>query len=253
MLKRRRQEEPENQDRWLVSYADFMTLLFAFFTVLYATSQSDTKKQEQFEHSIKQNMSFGLMGGNDESFFDNINRPTVGSLFKPLMLTYPKPGASSAEVENYVEAKLDKSLDKTEKEQMLGGLHHDSVGVRIQIAANRLFPSGSAELRSDSLMALDKIADILKDSRRRLIVEGHTDDQPIRNEHYPSNWELSAARATKIVRYLIMKHQIPAERMTAVAYADQKPLVPNDSEVNRSRNRRIEVMIVTGEAKDDQL
>ena len=83
-----------------------------------------------------------------------------------------------------------------------------------------------------------------------MIIEGHTDDQPIRNEHYPSNWELSAARATKIVRYLIVKHQIPASRLTAVAYADQKPLVANDNEEDRARNRRIEVMIVTGDSKE---
>ena len=134
--RRRRHEEHENHERWLVSYADFMTLLFAFFTVLYATSQSDSKKQEQFEHSIKQNMSFGMLGGNNESFFDNINSPNAGSLFKPLLQTFPKAGATSGDVENYVENRIDKDLSKEEKEQTVGGLHHDSVGVRIQLAAN---------------------------------------------------------------------------------------------------------------------
>jgi chemotaxis protein MotB len=92
---------------------------------------------------------------------------------------------------------------------------------------------------------LDRLGELLKESNRRLIVEGHTDDEPMRSEKYPSNWELSAARATKIVRYLMARHKIPGDRLTAVAYADQKPVVPNDSPENRARNRRIEIMIAT--------
>src|SRR5690606_12073161 len=119
--------------------------------------------------------------------------------------------------------------------------------VRIQIAANHLFDSGSADISTASMRALDKIARVVGDTDRRLIIEGHTDDLPIRTSQFPSNWELSAARATRILRYLSQRHQIPPARLTAIAYADQKPVAPNDSEANRSRNRRIEIMIVTGD------
>jgi chemotaxis protein MotB len=139
-------------------------------------------------------------------------------------------------------------MNGEERESSIGGLRHDTVGVRIQLAASKFFASGSADIRASSLGALDKVAQIIKDSNRKVIIEGHTDDQPIKTAEYPSNWELSAARATKIVRYLIIRHKIPADRLTAVAYADQKPVAPNDSEENRARNRRIEILIVTGDS-----
>lgn len=246
MAKRQRHEEHENHERWLVSYADFITLLFAFFVVLYATSQADVKKQEEFQESVKQSFAGGVFGFSMGGQYDEFNDPRNNSLVKPPFQTFPPAGSGTEEAQEYVESKLEKEIPKEERSQTVSGIKHDAVGVRIQLAANKLFPSGSAELKTDSLQALDKVAELLKESGRKLIVEGHTDDEPIRTEKYPSNWELSAARATKIVRYLIVRHKIPAARLAAVAYADQKPVVPNTSEENRARNRRIEVMIVMG-------
>lgn len=248
MAKRQKHEEHENHERWLVSYADFITLLFAFFAVLYATSQADLEKQKEFQESIKQSFSGGKFGFNMGGQYDEFNDPRNNSIFKPPIETWPKQGSGNEEVQDYVERRLDKDIPEDERKDTVSGVRHDAVGVRIQLAANKIFPSGSAELKTDSLGSLDKIAEMVKESGRKLIVEGHTDDQPIKTERYPSNWELSAARATKIVRYLILKHKIPASRLTAVAYADQKPIAPNSSEENRARNRRIEIMIVTGDA-----
>jgi len=250
MALRKRHEDHESHERWLVSYADFITLLFAFFTVLYATSQADLKKQEEFEKSIKKQF-VGLLGvGNavgDGAELEERHRKNT-QLINPVIETFPPPGSGTQEVEDHVARVLERELPSEDRRSTVTGLQHDAVGVKIQLAANKLFASGSAELMAESAVALDRIGKLLKESGRRIIVEGHTDDIPIKTERYPSNWELSAARATKIVRYLAARHKIPAANLVPVAYADQKPVAPNDSETNRARNRRIEIKIVTGNA-----
>jgi chemotaxis protein MotB len=250
MAIKKRHEEHENHERWLVSYADFITLLFAFFVVLYASSQADQEKQKKVETSIK--ASFGQGGDAQAAPFDELQNLQPQNIKPRLLTSFPPRGSGAAEVQGYVEKKLEQESEEgQEGGQAVTGVRHDAIGVRIQVAANRIFDSGSADLKADSGAALDKIGELLKESGRRLIIEGHTDDQPIKTALYPSNWELSASRATKIVRYLVAKHKIAASRLTAVAYADQKPLVPNTSEVNRAKNRRIEVMIVTDEKADE--
>jgi chemotaxis protein MotB len=253
MARRKKHEEHENHERWLVSYADFITLLFAFFTVMYATSQADEKKQEKFEKSVRQQfasfgvgMGNGMPGGSSFGEFDTRNNRIMPSPFE----NFPPRGAAPLEVQNAVENRLEKTMSEEEKEEVITGVRHERKGVRIQLAASKFFTSGSADIRASSLESLDKVARILKESGREIVVEGHTDDEPIKTERFPSNWELSAARATKIVRYLILRHGIPASQLKVVAYADQKPLVPNSSEENRAKNRRIEIMIMTSVEKE---
>lgn len=247
--KRRHHEEHENHERWLVSYADFITLLFAFFVVLYATSQADLEKREEFQESIKHHlMGFGMGVGQGVGqggvAADGAGEGQMARLFNPLRTdVFPPRGAGPAEVRDYIERKLDQGMSENSGET-IAEIRHETLGVRIQLAANKLFPSGSADLLASSAGALDALGQLLKESNRKLVIEGHTDSEPIRTELYPSNWELSAARATKVVRYLIARHQIPASRFTAIAYADQKPVAPNTTEENRARNRRIDILIV---------
>ena len=246
MAKRQRHEEHENHERWLVSYADFITLLFAFFAVLYATSQADLRKQEEFQESIKRSFS-GFAGFGGGAQFDEFTDAHANSIIKPPIELFPPMGAPATEVEDAVKGRLKKDLTEKESKETVADVRHDAVGVKVQLASSKLFPAGSAELSDDAIEALDKIGWMLKDSGRKIIVEGHTDDTPT-SGRYPSNWELSAARATKIVRYLMAKHRIPSSRLVPVAYADQRPVVPNTSEENRARNRRIEIKIVTGDS-----
>ncbi len=242
MARKKREEEHENHERWLVSYADFITLLFAFFTVLYATSQHDLKKQEEFEKSIRKYFSGAGLGESQGDFNTDADNK---NLIDPPIKSFPPLTAGPQEVQDYVQRVLKKSMDKAEYDEAIQEIHHDTIGARIQLAASSLFPSGSAELKVSSAAALDKIGALLKDSKRRLIIEGHTDSEPVHTAKFPSNWELSAVRATKVLRYLAARDQINPQRMTAVAYADQKPVAPNDTEENRARNRRIEILIVS--------
>jgi chemotaxis protein MotB len=242
MARRKRHEEHENHERWLVSYADFITLLFAFFTVLYATSQQDTKKQEQFEKSARKSFAIGVG-------LDSVGepQPISNDFLESPFQTFPPAGSSAREVQNYVENKVKKDLSVEEYRATVEGINADQVGVRIQLATATLFASGSANLKEGAISSLDKIGQLLKKSNRKILVEGHTDDTPIHTPQYPSNWELSAARATKIVRYLILRHHLDPKQLVPIAYGDERPLVPNDSEENRAKNRRIEVLIVTDE------
>jgi chemotaxis protein MotB len=252
-MARRLEEEAENNDRWMVSYADFITLLFALFTVLYATSQQDSDKEKQFEKSIRkyfqQSPSAGAMinvgTGKDDA---SVETP----LANPLSTQQEKQTARS-EVEKEVDNAIKKELSEDERKNLVGSVRHEAVGVRISLASSAIFPSGSNKIRPEAMKGLDKLGALIKKLNRRVIIEGHTDDQPVQNENYPSNWELASMRATKMVRYLIQRHQIDPQQLVAISYADQKPVAPNDSEENRAKNRRIEVLIVSGEDGDEQI
>lgn len=248
-MRKRKKQENENHERWLVSYADFITLLFAFFVVLYATSQADNEKKEQFEKSFKKAM--GMFQASETSGGGGIlNDPFPshikdGSPIESPIRIFADPKASRKELKDALwQLIYSKMSDEQIKESGLD-IYDDSEGVRISVKAAKLFPIGSAKILPEALKRLDAVGGILKLADRRLIVEGHTDNEEIKSEIYPSNWELAAARASTIVRYLIKRHKVPADLISVASYADQKPLVRNDSAENRAKNRRIEILITT--------
>ena len=202
------------------------------------------QKEKKFENSIRASfVSVGLGGSGAGEADGSLAAGLTASLSAP----FPSKRAGPAELQDYLERRARRSLSDDEYRETVSGMRHDAIGARIQLAASSIFPQGSADLRPEARGALDKIGKLLKESDRRIIIEGHTDDAPIHTARFPTNWELSASRATKIVRYLAQVHGIDGARLTAVAYADQKPVVANDSEEHRSRNRRIEILLVTGD------
>ncbi len=244
-------QEDEGQDRWMVSYADFITLLFAFFVVLYATSTQNIDKEKRFQDSIRQEFNYPTIGGslnpallvatvNSGKAIDDISNKEQAKLI------------NSAELEESIEKDLATLLSESQRKETVTTLRHDAMGVRMSLAANSFFVPGSSKIRREGMQVLDKIAVVLKKTNYRLMVEGHTDDLPVSlNSGFESNWELAGSRATQVVRYLIKVHAIPAKRLAAMSYADQRPLVPNVSEENRNRNRRIEIMFVTTDSPYD--
>lgn len=244
MAKRsKKHEEHENHERWLVSYADFITLLFAFFVVLYATSNADVEKQKEFEDSVRTNLKLSLSGsGGSSGTVQNPAEEAVAALVADGK--FPQKGGAR-ETEDYVERSLSKNMGDGEKKKAIQDVHHDSIGVRIALAAATFFPGGSAKLKMSSLKTLDQVAAILKQTERRVIIEGHTDNQPVESKEFPSNWELASQRATSVVRYLIKYHKMDPKRFAAISYADQKPVAANDTPENQAKNRRIEILIVT--------
>ncbi|UOF00271.1 OmpA family protein [Bdellovibrio reynosensis] len=244
--KHKKHEEHENHERWLVSYADFITLLFAFFVVMYATSEANEGKQKQFEESIKLNLHLAAAKA-DAAGRGSILEEAMAELEAPVS-GFPRKGGPK-EVEDYVERSLDKSMNGEQKQKSIQDVYHDSVGVRIALAASTFFPAGSAKLKMSALNSLDKVAEVLKSHQKRVIIEGHTDDLPIEDSYFPSNWELAGGRATAVVRYFVKYHKIDPKRFLAISYGDQKPIVPNDNEEHRAMNRRIEIFIITDDKK----
>lgn len=224
--RRRRASPPHvNHERWLVSYADFITLLFALFTTMYAISTVDAQKMSKMVESMQ--TAFATA--------DSPHRhPT------PPQATAQTPRAPRADS---VEANLARELSTT-----LGGdlvdVSVDERGVVVSIKEAGSFPTGSADLSPVARDVLDRIVDAVRDVRNGLRVEGHTDDVPIRGGRFASNWELSTARATAVVQHLVTQGGLGPDRLSAAGYGEYKGRHPNDTDANRARNRRVDIVVL---------
>lgn len=246
MAKKKHEEEHENHERWLVSYADFITLLFAFFTILYATSQKDISKAQEFQRSIQKAFrSFVDFGGVQGKFVDN---QTASQIIPPPIDVVPLEGGPQ-ETQDYVQREIEKALGEDDEKNYISDIRSDAQGVHVSLASSTFFDPGESLIKEQALPALEKICKVVAKLNRRMIIEGHTDNVPIHNERFPSNWELSATRASTIVRYMIARHKVDASHLTAVGFADQRPLNPNDTPEHRAKNRRIDILIVTDDQK----
>jgi chemotaxis protein MotB len=243
MARKKFEEDQDNHDRWLVSYADFITLLFAFFVVMYAISQVNEGKYRVLSNAL------GSAFGSGESTAQGTETPIV----RP-----ERPRPLSAQKQRANELAL-----RREKEQMTGmarsllealgplvsqgkvRVTQNGRGISIEINASVLFAPGEAKLTPESIQALRAVAQVLKDDQHAIQVEGHTDNIPINNLFFPSNWELSAVRASSVVR-LFTDSGIADTRLLAVGHGSNQPVSPNDTPEGRMRNRRVEVTILTG-------
>lgn len=245
--KKQRHEQHENHERWLVSYADFITLLFAFFVVMYATSTNNVEKQKEFENSVRANLHLvQASGAASGGTGNNAINEALQELSQPID-TFPKNG-SAKEIRDFLQRKMQKNSNSN-LQGSLSELKHEWYGVRMSLAASSFFEPGSYKLKLSSLKIIDELMQNLENSNNRIIIEGHTDNVPVKNNIVESNWELSSLRATSVVRYLIKYHKMDPKLITAAAYADTKPIAPNDSEENRAKNRRIDFLIIS----DDKL
>lgn len=243
-LSRRKNEE--NHERWLISYADFITLLFALFVVLYAISKVDEAKYKTFGSAL--NFAFGTA-----SFGKKIvivpSQPSVNEQEQLLKLLVDKRNARVAEQlrkQNEAMQAMVKSLDQV----MMPLVKNDLVsvtqtprGVVIEINANALFEPGEANLQRSAVRTLAAVAKVLDSGKQAIEVEGHTDDIPIFTPQFPSNWELSTARASSVVR-LFIEQGVAAIRLRAVGLASYHPISSNDTVEGRTRNRRVTVTII---------
>lgn len=250
MAKKKKAEEHENLERWLVSYADFMTLLFATFVVLYALSQIDIDSYENLQKSIREAFaapsllegSDGILSSSSSSILDPTGA-TADSMIPPV-LEY-----LNAKYEEKAFKEIQKDIEEMTKAGEMEGIEAtiEDRGLHITLKNSDLFfRSGEAKLRPSTYDSLQKVSALIKKkfNRHLVRVEGHTDDLPIQSEIYPSNWELSSARACAVARYLISSKNLDSSLISAIGYAENKPLVPNDSQENRKKNRRVEIIIL---------
>lgn len=240
MIRRRPEEHEEGTDRWLVSYADFITLLFAFFTILYATSEQNVEKSKYFEESIKKYLiKFGAFGASGP---ETKAGQKFNTTISPPLKTFPNHKDEVGKKHKQVEAILEDSLTKEELEKMIADISDDAIGVRISLKADQVFPKGSAKFREDSLETLNKLAEVLKTSNKRVFVEGHTGRSKFKSAAYPSNWELAAARASAIIRYYTKLHDIKESRFIALSYGNTQPAYSSE---DVGSNARIDFLLLT--------
>jgi chemotaxis protein MotB len=237
--RRRRWTDHVNHDRWLVSYADFVTLLFAFFVVMYASAQMDQKKAGRLSVAIES--AFQQLG----IFQADGHKP--GKIPHKIPLSGNRtPGDNSAMKEDItsVQGELENALAAEIKRNVVA-LHLEPDGLVISLREAGFFDSGSATMKAQAEDAFRRVAQVLQEHPYGVRIEGHTDPVPIHTSHFASNWELSTARATELVKILIEQHGIAAERLSAAGYAEFHPVASNATSKGRQLNRRVDVVILT--------
>lgn len=227
MKKKEKHAEHESEDRWLLTYSDLITLLLGLFVILYAMSKIDAGKYAEL---------VSAMGGVFGKEKPGILQGQPGMLQSPMPQIQNERQAVEKEIRNALGAGLKKDLVTVSQNER---------GITIHIMEELLFNSGEAEFKAASLIVLDSLASVLKKLPNDIRIEGHTDNVPISTPQFPSNWHLSVARAVNAGYYLIQKHGLDPEKVSVVGYAEYRPLVPNTSDDNRSRNRRVDIVILT--------
>ncbi len=241
MRRRRRPYYRPEQDRWLISYADYVTLLLALFIVLYAMSTVDMERLQ------------GVVSGMRTAFVETSAEP--GGIEAMLPQTAQSRGTERASTDpagtdvsyvllrDRIEATLEEQK-QTDQGAAHPRTHRSDRGLVISLAAKDFFRQGETAILQEALGALNAIGAVLALSTQPIRIEGHTDDSPINTDRFPSNWELSSARASAVARYLIERLKISPTRIGASGYAEYRPIAPNDTPRNRALNRRIDIVVL---------
>jgi chemotaxis protein MotB len=264
--KREHEAEKENGERWLLTYSDLITLLMIFFVVLYSMSKVDAQKFQAVAESLNK-----ALGGGTPSKIDISTNPAGPSLFQtgtpssqttvpgkgkdPNNSTYVDPTGSGANKNSgqgnidaekmsidAIKAKLDKfAADNGIQSTLVTSI--EERGLVVSIQETLLFQSGSASITAQARAILEKVSTVLAAAPNLIRVEGHTDNLPIHTAQFPSNWELSVIRATNVVQ-ILQSDGITPDRLSATGYGEYRPISPNDTDAERSKNRRIDLIIL---------
>ena len=279
-MRKKKPPEHVNHERWLVSYADFITLLFAFFTTMYAISTVDVQKMGKMVTSVRASFDAGIFNSGStalallpgsgagamrlkaEDLIENVNSAKEGQIRDKALQSLRElktnlmPAAGNAGQKAGAEgaAKAGKSLGDLKRqiealvgtEAMKGKVHTrlDPRGLIVSLGEVGFFDSGSDQIKPEGVSLLDTIATSFVGLDNHIRVEGHTDNIPIKSSRFPSNWELSTARATNIVAHLIVNVGLPPSRLSAAGYSEYRPIAANDSVDGRARNRRVDIIIL---------
>ena len=243
----------ENHERWLVSYADFITLLFAFFVVMFASNQNDRHRAKLVSDSVRDALEHGQISSRLSNVLGRGHRDGKAPDHSAPMAAPPMPAepeAHPADLKRSLAA-LEKDLSdetRTGKVQM----QLESRGLVINLREAAFFASGDDTVSPGSLGILAKIAAVIEGLPNQIRLEGHTDSVPIHNSHFRSNWELSAARAIAMMEILATRYGIARARMAVAGYADNAPADDNHTEESRSHNRRVAVVLLTEEGQKSE-
>ena len=252
MARRQKQHSHENHERWLVSYADFITLLFAFFVVMFASSHADKKKAKEMSASVKEAFEQGSM---PKALMDLMGRrhpPETNDPKKSAPLSKPETGPDPVKSDPALAAmaELVPSLDSLKKQlasEIADGklsINMEPRGLVLSLKEAAFFPPAGDAIQPEALTIIGKIAESARRLPNQILLEGHTDSAPIHNERFRSNWDLSAARAIAMLNVFGDRYDIPRPRMSVSGYAENVPIASNDSVEGRRKNRRVDVVFL---------
>jgi chemotaxis protein MotB len=242
--RRAKHQAHENHERWLVSYADFITLMFAFFVVMFAASQTDKDRARQVSESVTKALEEGRVSAAVASM---LGKTDAKAHWKGAAATArTKPGADPQ-----IAADLVPSLEYLTaelKQEIAAGklqLRLEPRGLIVSLTEAAFFPSGEDTIDANAYTSIEKIAVVIKKLPNPVRLEGHTDAVPIHNSRFRSNWELSAARGIAMLELLKSHCGVEEKQLAMAGYADTSPVDSNDTEAGRARNRRVDVVILT--------
>lgn len=240
-----RSGDSDNRAGWLTTFNDLVTLLMVFFVLLFTMGSTDKNMMREFQNALQSGLGV-LSSGSKVSIAVN-ESPRLVSMGETLSQgqsqTTPDNEEATTEVIDQEEA-IDQALSEMAADPGIK-VKHSTQGARISFEDALLFNFGKADINSSGLALLDKMAALIQKIPCVVRVEGHTDNVPIHTPRFPSNWDLSTARAVSVVKYLVDVANINPQRLSAVGYGESRPMVPNDSPADRARNRRVEIVLVT--------
>lgn len=237
MPRRKKKGDDVNTNGWMDTYADTITLLLTFFILLYSISAVDSEKLKQLNHALQSS----LKGNTEVSEVKDI---------EDLEVKTKEPESGNTEYEDLAK-KLNNTIEKNGLTEVIK-LRKEDRGIVLQLDETILFEPGKADLKENNKEVLETITTIINEHDNDVLIEGHTDNVPMNNKEFASNWELSAARALSAVTYFVHDKQIDPMRFSVKGYGEYKPLVPNDTPENRAINRRIDILMVEQKVKGDK-
>ena len=225
-MRKKKHEEHENLERWLISYADFITLLFAFFVVMYSTSSINEGKLRAVADAV--NAAFN---------------PFIALSSSNIRLTHEQSATEAFRLDMNLFVKVVAELKKIDDTGRMS-VGKEKRGIVIRISDKVAFETGRAEIIPEFQPTLNKLAAFLRGVPNRIQIEGHTDNIPIKTASFPSNWELSTARAVSIMRYLTEERSLDPERFSIAGYGEFRPIDSNETLEGRAKNRRVEIVLL---------
>jgi len=260
MSKRQKKPEKEpNHERWLISYADFITLLFAVFVTLYAMSQTDKRKMDQLVASLRESFGMVKTGASSEkiTLIESTDLRSIPSVRQQVLTpglresrNAPGPELNQATANDFraIKAAIEENLKKYGAQNKVN-VDITKRGLVVSLKEAGFFDSGDDRVKTESLPLLAMVGRSLAGYANPVRIEGNTDNVPIHSNRFKSNWELSTARATNIVHYLIENYKFRPGKVSAVGYGEFRPMADNGTEAGRAKNRRVDIVLLAKESE----
>lgn len=228
MHRRKRKQDDINSNAWMDTYADTITLLLTFFILLYSFSTIDNEKLKAIAYSLK-----SQVGGEEPITIDKTDK-NIDNI---------TPGIGAKSEYDILVEKITKLLQENGLTDLVK-IREEDAGVILQIGDNIMFDTADARLKGESKKVLDVVSSLIPKINNEIMIQGHTDNRPIKSSQYESNWELSTARAFAVLKYFINDKHLDPKRFSATGYGEYRPIVENSSEENMEINRRVDILIV---------